>query len=96
MEEYRLISKYVRLRGSNSKNICRLIYVFILFKSLPVVLYGCETWSLRLGEEHRLRVFEGTVLREIFVPETDEVKGSWRTLRMKSFIIYTIRQEKLE
>jgi hypothetical protein len=40
---------------------------------LPVVLYGCETWSLTLREEHRLRVFENRVLRRIFGPKRDEV-----------------------
>jgi hypothetical protein len=45
---------------------------------LPVVLYGCETWSLTLGEEHRLRVFENSVLR-IFGPKREE-DGSWRKL----------------
>jgi hypothetical protein len=44
-----------------------------------VVLYGCETWSLTLREEHRLRVFENRVLR-IFVPKRDEVTGEWRKL----------------
>jgi hypothetical protein len=47
---------------------------------LPVVLYGCETWSLTLKEEHRLRVFENRVLRRIFGPKRDEVKGEWRKL----------------
>jgi hypothetical protein len=47
---------------------------------LPVVLYGCETWSLTLREEHRLRVFENRVLRRIFGPKRDEVKGEWRKL----------------
>jgi len=47
---------------------------------LPVVLYGCETWSLTLREEHRLRVFENRVLRRIFGPERDEVTGAWRKL----------------
>jgi hypothetical protein len=42
---------------------------------LPVVLYGCETWSLILGEEHRLGVFENRVLRRIFGPKRDEVTG---------------------
>jgi hypothetical protein len=46
---------------------------------LPVVLYGCETWSFTLGEEHRLRVFENRVLRKIFGPKREE-DGSWRTL----------------
>jgi hypothetical protein len=40
---------------------------------LPAVLYGCETWSLKLREEHRLRVFENRVLRGIFGPKRDEV-----------------------
>jgi hypothetical protein len=42
---------------------------------LPVVLYGCGTWSLTLREEHRLRVFENRVLRGIFKPTRDEVTG---------------------
>jgi hypothetical protein len=45
-----------------------------------VVLYGCETWSLTLREEHRLRVFENRVLRRIFGPKRDEVTGEWRKL----------------
>jgi hypothetical protein len=47
---------------------------------LPVVLYCCETWSLTLREESRLRVFENSVLRRIFVPKRDEVTGEWRRL----------------
>ena len=47
---------------------------------LPVVLYGCETWSLTLREERRLRAFESRVLRRIFVPKRDEVTGEWRKL----------------
>jgi hypothetical protein len=39
---------------------------------MPVVLYGCETWSLTLREEHRLRVFENRVLRKIFGPKREE------------------------
>jgi len=42
---------------------------------LPVVLYGCETWSLTLREERKLRVFENMVLRRIFGPRRDEVTG---------------------
>jgi hypothetical protein len=45
---------------------------------LPVVLYRCETWSLTLREEHRLRVFENRVLRRIFGPKMDEVTEEWR------------------
>jgi hypothetical protein len=47
---------------------------------VPVVLYGCETWSLTLREEHRLRVYENRVLRRIFGPKRDEVIGGWRKL----------------
>jgi hypothetical protein len=42
---------------------------------LPVVLYGCEAWSLTLREERRLRVFENRVLRRVFGPKRDEVRG---------------------
>jgi hypothetical protein len=47
---------------------------------LPVVLYGCETWSLTLREEQRLRVFENRVLRRIFGTKRDEATGEWRRL----------------
>ena len=47
---------------------------------LPVVRYGCETWSLTLREERRLRVFENRVLRRVFGPKRDEVTGEWRKL----------------
>jgi len=42
--------------------------------------FGCETWSLTLKEERRLRVFENRVLRRIFGPKRDEVTGEWRKL----------------
>ena len=60
-----------------SKNLNINIYRTII---LPVVLYGCETWSLTLREEHRLRVFENRVLRRIFGPKRDGVTGKWRKL----------------
>ncbi|KAJ4448585.1 hypothetical protein ANN_10604 [Periplaneta americana] len=47
---------------------------------LSVVLYDCETWTLTLREEHRLRVFENKVLRKIFGAKRDEVAGEWRKL----------------
>ena len=47
---------------------------------LPVVLYGCETWSFTLREERRLRVFENRVLRRVFGPNRGEVTGEWRKL----------------
>jgi hypothetical protein len=50
---------------------------------LPVVLYGCETWSLTLREECKLRVFENRVLRRISGPKRDEVAGDWK----KNFIM---------
>jgi hypothetical protein len=59
------------------RNIKVKIYKTII---LPVVLYGCETWSLTLREEHRLMVFENRVLRRIFGPTRDEVTGEWRKL----------------
>jgi hypothetical protein len=60
-----------------SRNVKAKIYKTII---PPVVLYGCETWNLKLREEHRLRVFEKRVLRRIFGPKRDEVKGEWRKL----------------
>ena len=59
------------------KNLKIKIYRIII---LPVVLYGCETWSLTLREERKLRVLENMVLRRIFGPRRDEVKGEWRRL----------------
>ena len=44
-------------------------------------MYGCETWSLILREERKLRVFENKVLRRIFEPRKDEVTGNWRRLQ---------------
>jgi hypothetical protein len=58
----RLLSRNVKVK------ICKTIL-------LPVVLYGCEAWSLTLREEHRLRMFENRDLRRIFVPKRDEVTG---------------------
>jgi hypothetical protein len=68
-----------KLRCTNvvSKNTKIKIYRTII---LPVVLYGCETWSLTLREKHRLRVFENSVLRRIFGPKRDEVAEEWRRL----------------
>ena len=60
-----------------SKNLKIKIYRTII---LPVVLYGCESWSLTLREERRLQVFENGVLRRIFGPKRDEVTGEWRKL----------------
>ena len=59
----RLLSKILKIK----------IYTTIIF---PVVLYGCETWSLILREERKLRVFENMVLRRIIGPRRDEVTGN--------------------
>jgi hypothetical protein len=66
----RLLSKSLQIR----------IYKTII---LPVLLYGCETWSLTLREEHRLRVFENRVLMRIFGPKRDEVTGEGKRLHNK-------------
>jgi hypothetical protein len=60
-----------------SKNLKIKIYRIII---LPVVLYGCETWSLTLKEERRLREFENWELRRIFGLKRDDVMGEWRKL----------------
>ena len=60
-----------------SKKLKIKIYRTII---LPVVLYGCETWSLTLKKERRLRVFDNRVLRRLFGPKRDEVTGEWRKL----------------
>jgi hypothetical protein len=53
-----------------------------LYKNLnvPVVLYGCEKWSLILSEERSLRVFENTVLTRLFEPKSDKETGEWSKL----------------
>jgi hypothetical protein len=63
----RLLSKKVKIR------ICKSII-------LPVILYGCETWSPTLREEHSLRVFENRMLRRLFGLKRDELMGDWRKL----------------
>jgi hypothetical protein len=60
-----------------SKNIKIKVYRTVF---LPVVLYGCETWSLTLREGQRLRMLENRVLRGIFGPNRDEATGEWRRL----------------
>jgi len=60
-----------------SKNLKIKMYRTII---LLVVLYGCETWSLTLREERRLRVFENRVLSKVFGPKRDQVTGEWRKL----------------
>ena len=69
-----------------SKNLKIKIHRTII---LPVVLYGCETWSLTLREERRMRWFENRVLRRICGPKRDEVKGSGENYIIRSLMICT-------
>jgi len=69
-----------------SKNLKIKIYRTI---NLPVVLYGCETWSLTLREERKLRLFENRVLRRIFGTRRDEVTGEWRLHNEKLNDLYS-------
>ncbi|KAJ4443700.1 hypothetical protein ANN_05375 [Periplaneta americana] len=83
-----------------SKSLKVRIYKTVI---LPVVLYGCETWTLTLREEQRLRVFENKVLRKIFGAKRDEVTGEWRKLHNTELhalytspdIIRTIKSRRL-
>jgi hypothetical protein len=78
-----------------SRNVKVKMYKTII---LPVVLYGCEIWSLTLREEHRMSVFESRVLSRIFGPKGDEVTGEWRKLHNGEHNLYSspgiIRQIK--
>jgi hypothetical protein len=70
-----------------SRNLKVKIYKTII---LPVVLYGCETWSLTLRDEHRVRVFENIVLRRIYGRKRDKVTGEWRKLHKEELhILYS-------
>ena len=72
----------IKKNNSGAKRLnCRII--------LLVVLYGCKTWSLTLREERRLRVSENSVLRRIFEPKRDEVRGGGENYIMKSLMICT-------
>ena len=64
-------------------NICRNTI-------LPVVLCGCDTWSLTLTEERRLKVFKNRVLRRIFGSRSDEVKGEWRKVSKEEIFLSVI------
>jgi hypothetical protein len=72
-----------------SKNLKIRLYKTII---LPMVLYECETWSLTLREVHRLKLFENRVLRRIFEPKRDGVKGKRENCKTRSFVICTLRQ----
>ena len=90
-----------RLKSGNAcyHSVQNLLSSSLLFKNLkieiyrtiilPVVLYGCETWSLTLREEHRVMVFENRVLRRIFGPKRGEVTGNGENYIMRSLMICT-------
>jgi len=61
-------------------SIVQILYIALAWILLPIVLYGCETWSLTLRQERKLGVFENMVLRRIFGSRNDEVTGEWRRL----------------
>ena len=67
--------------GPSTKVFSIKIYRTII---LPIVLYGCESWSLTLREERKLRVFENMVSRRIFGPRRDEVTGEWRRIHNRN------------
>jgi hypothetical protein len=71
------VELYLRSPSTPSWRGARTIYLHV-FINLLVILYGCETWSLTLREEHRLRVSEKRVLRRIFGPKREEVAGRWK------------------
>jgi hypothetical protein len=71
------------------KNIKIKIYKTLI---LPVILYGCATWLLTLREECRLCVFENRVLRRIYGPKKDEVRGKWRRLHNEELYHLSLHQ----
>jgi len=90
------------LQSLVSKNVKVKILVYRII-ILPVVLYGCESWSLTLREDRRPRVFENRVLRRVFGPKRDEVTGEWRKLHHEelndlycsSNIVQVIKQRRI-
>ena len=73
--------------STSTKNLKTKMYKTII---LPIVLHGCETWSLTLREECRLKVSENKILRRIFGPKRDE-NGEWRRLHtMRNFVVCTV------
>jgi hypothetical protein len=69
-----------------SNNLKIKIYITL---NVLVVLYGCETWPLKLREKSRLSVFENGTLGRISGPKGDEGTGEWKNYTMKSLMIYT-------
>ena len=74
----------------SSSLLSRTLKIKIYRTIILPVLYGCETWSLTLREERRLRVFENRVLRIVFGPKRDEVTGEWRKLHNALRDLYSV------
>ena len=84
------INRRINMGNANYYSLEKILSSHLLSKKLevntyktiilPIVLYGCETWSLTLREEHRLKVFENKVLRKIFGAKRDKITGEWRKL----------------
>jgi hypothetical protein len=72
--------------NSGAKRLKTMIYRTTI---LPVVLYGCETWSVTMREERRLRVFDNKVLRGIIGPKRDEITGRGNNYIIRSLMICT-------
>ena len=68
------------MRTITFKNFTKTEATHIKIYILPVILYGCETWSLKLREERKMRVFQNMALRRIFGLWREEVTGEWRRL----------------
>jgi hypothetical protein len=80
-----LLSSHLLSKNSRTE-ICKTVM-------LTLVLYGCDTWFLKLREEHRSRVFENRVLRRIFVPKWEEVAEIWKVFHneeLHSFFLHQI------
>jgi hypothetical protein len=78
---YRLVQNILSL-SLLSNNVKIKIAITMI---LPVVVYGCETWSLTMREERKLRVFANRLMRRIFGPTRDQVTGEWRKLHNENF-----------
>ena len=80
-----LCEQHVKQEDKLFEKICQIDQVLVIYRTitLSVVLYGCETWSLTLREERKLRVFGNMVLRRIFVPRGEEETGKCLRLHIE-------------
>ena len=76
-----------RLNTRNgSCHLCAVCTFSYLRNQRTPTMYGCETWSLKMREESRLRLFENRVLKRMFGPKRDKVKGEWRKIHNEELI----------